>query len=170
MRNEFYQGEYEPIPGFPDYGVVPEGYVLNFRKGGVVLPYYRNQGGHCFVSMRDENGDFRTRHLAKLVIKAFKPQPEEHFDTVIYLDGDMTNTRIENLEWRPRWYATKYNREKRHPLRRGHFRIRDDETGEVYSNVREASIASGVLEEEILFKLGTSNRVFPSMQLFIYDD
>jgi hypothetical protein len=60
----------------------------------------------------------------------------------------------------------KYNREKDRPLVDGNYPVKDEDTGDIYSTVREASVSSGVLEEEILRKIGTLNRVYPTHQLF----
>jgi len=168
MKSDYYQDEYQEIPGFSSYGVTTDGQVINISKGGIILPHYINRAGHNFVSMKNDEGEFCTRHVAKMVLKAFKPEREDHWDTVIYLDGDKSNCRIENLEWRPRWFAVKYNREKAHPLAGGDYPVKDDDTGYIYPSVREASASSGVLEEEILRKLGTPNRVFPTHQLFVF--
>lgn len=166
MKSDYYQDEYEEIPGFSSYGVTPDGQIINLSKGGIMITHYENRAGHNFVSMKNDNGVYLTRHVGKLVLKAFRPPKEPHWDTVIYLDGDKSNCKIDNLDWRPRWFAVKYNREKLKPLSDGNFPIKDEDTGEIYPTVREASASFGILEEEILRKLGTPNRVYPTHQLF----
>ena len=57
------------------------------------------------------------------------------FDTPINLDGDRHNNRVENLTWRPRWFAIKYNQQFRHPYENPiPARIMDLKTGEVSEN------------------------------------
>ena len=168
MKSDYYQDEYEQIPGFSAYGVTYDGQVVNVAKGGIVLPHYINRAGHNFVSMKNDEGVFCTRHVAKMVLKAFKPIREESWNTVIYLDGNKSNCHIENLEWRPRWFAVKYNLEKAKPLVGGEYPVRDEDSGDIYHSVRDASSANGILEEEILRKLGTPNRVYPTHQLFTF--
>jgi hypothetical protein len=133
-----------------------------------VLNVYLNNIGHAFVVMRNRHGFYHSRNLGKLVARAFRDREEPHWNTVVYLDGNKTNCSAENLVWRPRWFAIRYHREKRYALAAGYFPIRNLDTGEIFTNVREVSICFGSLESEILDKANTGEGVFPFDYAFEY--
>src|ERR1035437_7091866 len=53
-----------------------------------------------------QDGHYITRSVALLVAETFLPDPpRDDFTTPIQLDGDRSNCRVDNLMWRPRWFA-----------------------------------------------------------------
>lgn len=156
----------ERLPEFPDYGVTPDGRVISFRRDPRPLREHRNQRGHLYVIFpitKLRNGN--VRQLSKLVANAYKPSPFEHWDTIIYLDYNKNNCCAENLEWRPRWFAVKYNRQG-HRSHVPPVPIFDIDTGQTFSSIQEAAMTFGMLEEEIFEKLGTGEPVFPLDMVF----
>lgn len=135
------------IPEFPDYDVGSSGKVRNAFTGRV-LRATANQSGLVYVGLMDVDGVQRQRSLALLVARAFIPQPMEHWDTPINLDGNRWDCSVGNLVWRTRWYALHYHRQFLFAPVIDQA-IRNIETHEMYANSREAAIRFGLLEAEI---------------------
>lgn len=168
MFFNYYGEELVPVDDFPDYVVSAEGYVVDISKDSRVANVYLNNIGHAFVVIRNQHGFYYSRNLGKIVARAFHKKEEPHWNTVVYLDGDKTNCNAENIVWRPRWFAIRYHREKRHGLKDGYFPVRNKDTGEIFTNVREVSMCFGSLESEILDKVNSDCGVFPFGYIFEY--
>jgi hypothetical protein len=115
-----------------------------------------------------QDGEQKHRSVPRLVIHAFKePHRYEAFDTPINLDGDRHNNHVDNLEWRPRWFAVKYNRQfiipYHHPI---DFPIEDIRTGEVTDNSLECCKRYGLLEEDLVLSILNRTYVWPTYQEF----
>ena len=95
-----------PIEHFLDYEVSDQGRIRS-RLTDRILSLNPNQFGVIQVGMMRDS-EQRHRSVPLLVAKAFLPEPGGAFDTPINLDGDRTNNAVENLLWRPRWFAIKY--------------------------------------------------------------
>jgi len=88
------------------------------------------------------------------------------FDTPIHLDGDTMNNHIDNLMWRPRWFAVKYQRQfnEPHPSIRG--QIQDIETGYRFNDSWHAATTFGLLDKEIRESIIQRTYVWPTYQRF----
>jgi len=157
--------EWRPIELFPDYEVSNHGRIRT-NKSGRILQVNVNQYGLVQVGlMRD--GVQRHRSVPLLVAKAFLSEPGGPFDTPINLDGDRYNNRLENLTWRPRWFAIRYNRQFRHPYEK-HIAlpIVDLKTGEVSENSLECAKRYGLLENDVVLSIENRTYVWPTYQEF----
>jgi hypothetical protein len=157
--------EWIPVEGFPGYSVNPLGQVRKDSTGRT-LRTRLNQYGVPYVGlMRDWKQCIRS--LPRLVASAFVPMPNEVFDTPINLDGDRTNCHIDNLMWRPRWYAVQYASQFRdrydNPIA---ARIRDTETGEEFDDSLSAGCRFGLLEREVVLSILNHTLTWPTFQLF----
>lgn len=154
------------IPAFPPYSVSTYGRVRN-DKTDRVLALMVNREGIVHVGLRRDNKQHK-RSVTVLVAKAFVSRPaNEHFDTPINLDGDRTNNHINNLTWRPRWFAVDYFRQFLPGAPRGFMcPVEDEKTGEQFETSFDAAIKYGLLDREIL--IATLNRTFvwPTYQMF----
>jgi hypothetical protein len=107
------------------------------------------------------------RSVPLLVAKAFLDPESEPFDTPINLDGDRHNNRVENLVWRPRWFAIKYNRQFRYPYENPiHARIIDLKTRELSENSFECACRYGLLEQDLVLSILNRTYVWPTYQEF----
>lgn len=153
------------IRGFSSYSVSPMGDIRNEDTGKLLRPKTA-QNGQAFVGLM-RRGEQRQRSIALIVAQTFLPRPPtEYFDTPINLDGDRFNNRADNLAWRPRWFAIKYNHQFRRVYQnRIENPLRDDE-GQEYRDSFEAAVKNGLLENELV--LGVLNRapVWPTYQEF----
>lgn len=69
-----------------------------------------NQYGTYFVNLIDDFGKPRSFPVATLVAKAFVTPENQNHNTVIFKDGDRSNYHADNLEYRTRSYAIRYNK------------------------------------------------------------
>lgn len=153
------------IRGFPDYSVSNTG-LIRSEKSGRVLSLTPNQYGVVCVGMM-KDGEQRHRSVPLLVARAFLPRDRPPFDTPINLDGDRLNNNIENLTWRPRWFAAKYNRQFRHPYPNPILEpIIDLRTGEISENSFECAKRYGLLEEDLVLSILNRTYVWPTYQEF----
>lgn len=157
--------EWRTIEFFPDYEVSNYGRVRT-SKTGRILQLNVNQYGLVQVGLM-RNGVQRHRSVPLLVAKAFLSDSEGAFDTPINLDGDRYNNRLENLTWRPRWFAIKYNRQFRYPYEdRIDSPIVDLKTGEISENSLECAKRYGLLEKDLVLSIMNRTYVWPTYQQF----
>lgn len=159
------QAEWVAVEGFPGYSVNPLGEVRKDSTGRV-LHTRLNQYGVPYVGlMRDWRQ--RIRSLPRLVATAFVPVPNEIFDTPINLDGNRTNCRVDNLMWRPRWYAIYYvNQFKDRYDNPINAPVRDVESGEEFPDSLSAACRFGLLEREVVLSILNNTLAWPTYQQF----
>lgn len=159
-----------PIDGFPGYSVNPLGNVRNDLSKRLLAPRYNQYGVPYVGLMRDWEQCIRS--LPKLVARAFLPKPSPIFDTPVQIDGDRSNCRADNLMWRPRWYAVKYNRQFEgdrydHPIEAPIRAITDDdEEDPIFPNSLAAACNYGLLEREVVLSVLNRTPAWPTYQYF----
>jgi hypothetical protein len=147
------------IGSFPSYEVSEGGEVRNVLTGRIMKTKVNQQGIHAVGLMRD--GLQFHRSVGVLVAQEFIKRKANH-DTVIHLDGDESNSAVENLMWRPRWYAVAYKRQFENPFPTPITKtIRDRETGKTYANSWACATALGLLEKDIV--LSILNRTYAAL-------
>jgi hypothetical protein len=175
MTETMTEVDWVPVRGFPGYSVSTSGRVRNdaYPDGGRQLSVRVNQYGVPYVGMM-RNGRQVVRSLPLLVASAFIPRPtnfDAKFDTPINLDGDRTNCRVDNLAWRPLWFASEYYRQfesrYRNPI---NVPIRDVETGVEYPNSLAVACANGLLEQDVVLTILNNTITWPTFQKFVVVD
>lgn len=156
--------EWRPIVNFPGYWVSSYGRVRGPHDH--ILAQVRNQQGINYVGlMRD--GSQHKRSVAVLVAEAFLPDPmPKAFDTPIHLDGNKANSRIENLMWRPRWFAVKYHQQFHNGQRGFDKPIQETNSGEIFKTSWDAAIRFGLIDRDILTATLNNTYVWPTYQYF----
>jgi hypothetical protein len=153
------------IPGFPNYMVSDHGRVRNIKHERLVKPSLTSQGA---VKVNLYDGHSRvTKSVKVLVASLFLDGRTEQFDTAMHLDGDQTNNRLDNLVWRPRWFAWKYSRQFKHIdyfITMG--AVYDVKSETVYDTIVDAGVKNGLLFDEINFGIVNNVVIFPTWQLF----
>lgn len=143
----------------------PLGQVKRDATERPLVPRY-NQYGVPYVGLM-RNWQQCSRSLPRLVALAFLSSPSEIFDTPIQLDGDPANCRVDNLMWRPRWYAVHYKRqfEERYenPI---DVPVRAIGYDERFSNSLEAACRYGLLEREVVLSILNRTPAWPTYQNF----
>lgn len=163
--------EWARIEEFPDYSVSNTGKIRNDRTDRI-MALQRNQRGALYVGLVRDCMQSK-RSVALLVAEAFMEPPEPTtFNTVIHLDGNFENCHVDNLMWRPRWFAVKYHRQFKpfdpsgpHPAISS--RIQDRKTGVIYRNSMDAAMSCGLLDKEIFSAWLKHTYVWPTYQYFI---
>jgi NUMOD4 motif len=156
---------WRPIERFEGYSVSDHGSIRT-DKSGRILALNENQYGLLQVGMM-RDGIQHHRSVPLLVAKAFIPEPVGPFDTPINLDGDRHNNHVDNLVWRPRWFAIKYNQQFRYPFEHPILvPLEDMKTNEVSENSTECAKRYGLLEEDLVFSVLNRTYVWPTYQEF----
>lgn len=159
--------KWEDIPDFPEHLVSNLGNVYNMRTRNL-LTVSKNQGGIAKVGLLKEGKQYQ-RSLALLVARAFVPQTYPHFNTPISLDGDRNNCRVDNLDWRPRWFSAKYHRQfQRSEVKEANRPIMDVTANQVFINMKAVCVTYGVLAIDVLNSIHADRYVFPLGHTFRY--
>jgi NUMOD4 motif len=157
--------QWKLIQGFREYSVSNYGRIRSERSGRILALSMNQFGVMCVGMMKD--GEQKHRSVPLLVASAFIPHPFGPFDTPINLDGDRTNNRVDNLTWRPRWFAIRYNQQFRtrypYPI---HSPIEDIKTGEVSENSLECAKRYGLLEKDVVLSIMNRTYTWPTYQEF----
>ena len=132
------------IPGFDEYMVSNHGNVQNIKYRREITPR-PNQYGHIRVGLV-QDGRQITRSLAPLVAEAFLPRTDLQYNTVIHLDGDLSNCRADNLMWRSRPFAINYHKQFQLDDFHNNYQVPlvELESGETYESVKDACIRNGL--------------------------
>lgn len=152
--------------GFDRYSVSSYGQVKNDRTDRI-MAMSANQHGVVRVGLMDTHTGKQVQlGVAKMVADHFVEGRSAPFNTPINLDGDRYNNMADNLAWRPRWFAVKFfaQFEEPMPLFRNH--LRDEESGYLYIDSRDAATRHGLLEYDILDSILSGKHVFPTRQTF----
>lgn len=154
------------ILDFPRYEVSTYGRVRN-RFTDRIMRMNQNQSGLLYVGLVDEQGVQHIKSVPLLVARAFLLRPYGAFDTPINLNGDRLNNHVDNLMWRPRWFARRYNRQfvepYKYPIERT---IEDLQTGDLFENSFHVATTYGVLEEDVVMSIKHRTNVWPIDRYF----
>lgn len=131
---------------FPDFSVDRTGLFKN-EVTGTVLKLSRASAGTLKVNFR-VNGIIYCRSAAKIVCTMFHGSPKTD-ETVYYKDGDFQNINADNLEWKSRSFVQEQNAQERRAKSYRDFRVRYDNTGEIFESTLEAARHFGLLERYI---------------------
>lgn len=160
-----HENEWVPVESFPGYSVNPLGEVRKDTSERVLHPRI-NQYGVPYVGLMREWKQ-HIRSLPRLVARTFLTTPNEIFDTPINLNGDRTDCRVDNLMWRPRWYAVRYVNqfEERYdnPI---DSEVRAADTGEMFPDSLSAACRYGLLEREVVLSILNQTLAWPTYQQF----
>jgi HNH endonuclease len=157
--------DWTPVDGFPNYSVNSLGQVRQDRFDRLMTPH-ANQTSSVYVSLMKNAVQYQ-RSLALIVAKAFLPTPSPPFDTPIHLNGDKWDCRVENLMWRPRWFAIRYHRQFTDAFP-GHIeaplRARGDH--ERFPDSLTAASRYGLLEKDVVGSIRYNTYAWPTYQIF----
>lgn len=154
------------IEDFPDYSISEDGLVVNNHTGRQ-LSLTINQRGLVQVGLV-KHGRQCKRSVSLLVAKTFLDPPAlEAFNTPIHLDGDRLNNRIDNLMWRPRWFAVKYQQQfERWRGPKVPQRIIEINTKMKFKSSWHAAKQFGLLDQDIADAIEHRTYVWPTYQQF----
>ena len=155
---------WQTIDEFPDYMVSNTGQIYSIRAGRNLVLSKTVQGDLKVQLYYDKVG--YTRSVRVLVATAFVEPPVSRpvCDTVIVLDNNKNDVSMENLGWRPAWFAVKYALQFQsvYPEHYMARQVQNKVSGRVYSSVLECGITEGLLFKEVYLSCLMGKRVFPS--------
>lgn len=163
--------EWRVVQGFESYSISTLGRVRSdivYKNGntGRIITASMNQRGLAYVGLV-KNGIQHKRSVALMVAHAFIMTARPlSFTTPINLDGDRMNNRVENLLWRPLWFARKYFRQFEYPHARISHPIVEVKSEQVFENSWEAALTHGLLDQEIFEAIHDKTYVWPTYQRF----
>lgn len=157
--------EWVTIRDFPKYSVSDQGRVRQDDFDRLIHPR-QNQYGGVYVGLMKHSVQ-HVRSLPLLVAETFLDRGLATFDTPINLDGDRWNCHVDNLMWRPRWFARKYNNQ----FKERFFRAIDEpvrcvETSERFPNSLMAGCRYGLLESDVVGSIENMTYAWPTYQRF----
>ena len=159
------QEKWSEIRNFENYSISTYGNV-KAEKSGRILAVNQNQYGVVYVGLVRDGKQFH-RSVSLLVANAFVRRQFEPYDTPINLDGDRWNNRVDNLVWRPRWFAIRYNQQFRYPAINPIMDpIKDIKTGEISLNSFDCARRYGLLESDLVLSIENRTYVWPTYQEF----
>lgn len=158
--------EWRQIAAFPDYDVSNLGRVKNTKYDRILAPSV-NSHGHAKVKLMGY-GRANTRQINHLVALLFlEPPSREDFISVIHLNGDKADCRVENLMWRPRFFTIRYHKQFETPMwKRTKVPVVDIATEIEYKTAQEAAMTFGLVLTELLSAAYNKRRVWPTYQQF----
>lgn len=163
--------ELKTIKEFPDYGVAKNGSVYNIANQKVRRVSYTREGAVKITLFRDQKP--HTRSLTKIVADTwlYNDFDPEIFDTAIHLDNDLSNNHVDNLVWRPRWFAVKYQKQYwNEEYRYSKVRVQDVKSVKIYQTMMEACQTHGYLYIDVLRSCTKGDEVYPTWRQFRFLD
>jgi len=163
--------EWRVVQGFECYSVSTLGRIrsdIEYKNGntGLIIRQSTNQRGVAYVGLM-KNGIQHKRSVALMVAHAFIMTARPlTFTTPINLDGDRHNNRVENLLWRPTWFARKYFRQFEYPHARIPRPIVEVKSHQEFASSWDAALTHGLLDEEIFEATRNKTYVWPTFQRF----
>jgi hypothetical protein len=157
------------IPDFPDYMISSYGNVFNRKLNTIVVPSL-NQYNDVKITLRRDR-ESKTVLVRNLVAREFIPNDREFFQTVVHIDGNHKNVSVNNLVWRPRWFAWKYSHQfteidmfpQYHTIP-----VHNLANGMNYDSIVDAGMADVVLFKDVLMSAYNGNKVFPDQGPYVF--
>jgi hypothetical protein len=153
-----------PLLGYPGYSVSDLGQVRNDKREYVLTPLVP-PNKRPFVRLTLD-GIQVSRSVSKLVCESFHKVPPPNFTTPIHFDGDLRNCRVDNLAWRPRWFANEHTEQFRRRLYEYPDPILEIRTRELFENCWMAVMTYGLLYLDLVRSIREKTYVFPTMQMY----
>ncbi len=153
-----------PIQDYPRYEVSNYGRVQNIRTGRMMKLTQHFEFDWTLVGLTFDRGRQRTVRVATLVAEAFMSEPFEPNTTLLHLDGNRANNRVDNLMWKPRWFVVKYFRQMQMAPYRMSAPFESEKTGDVFDSIAQFCEAYGgrTLPEAVLDALMESRKDTPA--------
>lgn len=166
MYHEF-EEIWRTIEEFPNYEISTFGRIYNNRQD-CYMQTSKTLFGHVKITLMDENHVRHTRSVARILAEAFILPSNARCTQVVVLDGNLGNIWLENLVWRPPWYAWKYSRQLKveQPTYFKNLFVNNITKEIFYHSIIEAGMAEGLLFSDIWRSTYTGERVFPDDSIF----
>lgn len=149
---------------YPGYSASSYGNIRNDRRYHVLTPVVLPDR-RPFVKMT-VGGIQISRNISKLVCDTFVIPERPDWTTPIHFDGNLHNCHVENLDWRPRWFALKHTEQFHKDLPEFQDPVREVRTGSIFDTPWDPVFRFGLLYMDLLLSILNKTYVFPTMQTF----
>jgi hypothetical protein len=154
-----------PLLGYPGYSASNLGRVRNDNRDRV-LTVVQLPTSYTYVGLIKDGIQVK-RSVSKLISETFLPKPAiSTFTTPIHFDGNLSNCKVDNLDWRPRWFAIKHTGQFRRDLPVYPDPVRELKSEEVFENAWKAVLRYGLLYMDLILAIANKTCVFPTMQSY----
>lgn len=136
---------------YENYEVSSHGRIRHARSKAIKRPSL-NQNGIPYVQIWDLNLRKNVgKPVAALVAEAFVPRDHADFTTIVHLNADRTDMRLENMVWRSRSFAINYHRQivDRDGKEFVDHTFECIETGDQHHSTYQVAMSEGVLPSAI---------------------
>lgn len=166
MLDKIFSDDWKIIEDFPNYAINRFGDIWNLVRDAPMQTSLTNHGHTKISLVRD--GQRYDRSVAVLVAQAFVPVPNPKCDSVIILNGILSDVRAENLMWRPRSFAWQYSRQLRiyQPVYYYNLEVEDVVYNVIYENIETAGKTLGILFDDIWRSTYRGTQVYPTNSIF----
>lgn len=162
--------EWAVIDEFPQYLVSSHGQVKHSVRDTLRKIVVNERGVPVITFHRVGEGVRYLRQLNHLVADAFLDPPEVYTrNSIVHLDGNLENCRVDNLRWGTRGEVIEWNRMRR--LNHERFKsppVKNNRTGRVYKNAYECAMLEGKLESEIIFTIEADGNLWDREAMYCY--
>lgn len=141
--------EWRTIDEFPTYEVSNEGRVRNLSTGRI-LRQAEHPRTHLWMVPLQRHVRQHTRNVHRLVAAAFLFPPEQGM-VPVHLDGDRSNNRADNLDWRTLSQAREISSQNLRERALDPRPVRAIEIDAVFDDSLAAARAIGGIEKHIIF-------------------
>ena len=163
--------DWVPVENFPDYEVSYAGEVRLARSRRLLKPS-RTTRGNAKITLRKDNVSC-TRSLPLIVAKVhlYNVYNPEIFNTPIHLDFNLMNCHVDNLMWRPLWFAREYhNQIDLSTYTHNTISLIDLETNKTYIGFREICETNGFVWRHVYRSCTRAEYVFPTTKLYRFTE
>ena len=153
------------LQDYPGYSISDLGRVRNDDRDRM-LTIVQKQNGYAYVGLTQNKIQVK-RSVSRLVAEAFLPPSENKlFTTPIHFDGDLSNCRAINLDWRPRWFALKHTKQFKRTIFETTKEVLNLNTEEHFKDCWEAVFRYGLLYIDLIRAIANQTHVFPTMHKY----
>lgn len=154
------------IQDFPRYAVSNLGLVQNLDTGRFMRQSLNSHGIPIVGMMR--SGVQHKRSVTLLVAERFLDRPDSDYTnpTPINLNGNPLDNSVNNLAWRPRWFAYSYAKQFKCPRLGFDSPVQELNTFETFPNSWIAAQTFGILDRDLVRSIVEYEEVWPTRQLF----
>lgn len=157
--------EWVPLLGYPGYSASSLGRIRNDRRERV-LTVVQLPTTYGYVGLIKDGRQVK-RAVSKLIGETFLPKPPQpNFNTPIHFDGNLSNCCVDNLDWRPRWFAMKHTMQFRRELPTYPDPVRELKSEEIFDTAWDAVFRFGLLYMDLILSIYNKTYVFPTMQSY----
>jgi len=147
------------VTDYPLYEVSNMGRVRNSRSGRIMALARHADSGWYYVGL-SRNGKQTNIPVSRLVSDAFMREPLDPDTSILHRDGDRSNNAVNNLVWKPRWFAVMYMRQMQDPKYHRIKPFMSMKTKKVFDSIAHFASVTLVLPSAVEHALNGVDRLY----------